>query len=150
MRRLAMPPKHILERDVKKFVQEYLKIEGFHFLRTNAGMAWSKSFPMKLAEKGTSDLVVFVPGGRQIVNPYTGKAETCPVERAVWVETKRGAGVKLSPDQIEFRRAVIERKGLYYRIDSADDIRKYFPPKMELALLAPPAEEVERAVAVAI
>jgi hypothetical protein len=149
MRRTGLPPRKILERDVKKFVQDYLKAEGFHYLRTNAGMAWSKSFPMKLAEKGTADLVVFVPGGRSIVNPYTNKAETCPVERAVWVETKRGAGVKLSPDQLDFRRTVIERKGLYYRIDSADDIRRYFPPKMELNLLPPPAEQVDRAVAVA-
>jgi squalene cyclase len=149
MRRLALPPKTILERDVKKFVQDYLKAEGFHFLRTNAGMAWNKSFPMKLAEKGTADLVVFVPGDRLIVNPFTGKGETCPVERAVWVETKRGSSVKLSQDQLDFRRSVIERKGLYYRINSSDEMRTYFPPRMELQFAPPPETLIERHVAVA-
>jgi hypothetical protein len=150
MRRLAMPPKHILERNVSKEFLKFLKAEGLHYLRTNSGIAWRRGHPIHMAKKGTADFVVFIPGGRSIVNPWTGKGEICPVERAVWVELKKGPDVKLSTDQLKFRRAVIERKGLYYRIDSADDIRKYFPPKMELALLAPPAEEVERAVAVAI
>lgn len=140
------PPKKILERDVMAAVIRYLKAEGFHHLRTNSGMAWRKSFPMKLAEKGTADLVVFVPGDRRIVNPWTEKGEACPVERAVWIECKKGPDVKLSPAQLAFRRGVIERKGLFYRINSADDIRRYFPPQKELALLAPPEQSVTRSL----
>lgn len=146
MRRLALPPRKILERDVAAEFVKYLKAERLHYLRTNAGLAWKRGYPIHMAEKGTPDFVVFVPGGRQIINPWTGKGETCPVERAVWVEIKKGSESKLSKEQLDFKRAVIGRKGLFYRINSADDIRLYFPPQGELALLNPPGEHVERRV----
>lgn len=110
-RRLKEPPaaRVPLEREVQAAIVHYLRTLGLHVERRNVGMvpvgAASAGKFRASAEKGASDLLVILPGGRFCA-----------------IEVKRPGG-KPSPAQVAYLERVNRAGGLGFVATSAAEVR---------------------------
>lgn len=105
------------ESYVKAAVIEYLKLRKVFFLRLNSGsmIVESKGKQRRIAmgEKGTADLLVFVPD----------ELECLENSRAYWLECKAEGG-KQTPAQKEFQKRVEQEGHRYLIVRSVDDVKE--------------------------
>ena len=103
------------EADVKRAVQDYLKLRNFRWFRMQSGQIMGqhkgKPWMMRLCPPGTPDFLVLRP----IRPDQMGSL-------AIWLEVKRPLGPRggsggsdQSPEQVEFQRAA-EANGERYRV----------------------------------
>lgn len=103
------------EKELQKTITTHLtylrKLGRLFFIRANAGMipttyttakGQNRSFTVRLAPKGTSDLIIFLPR-----------------QKTLFLELK-GYGKKQSPEQFEFERTIKALGYDYYCIDNYD------------------------------
>lgn len=125
------PP--LVERNILDSTKSYLAWEGFHSIRIHCGRCMRGKYWLNLAAEGTPDLMVTIPAGRPIVNPWTEEPEvSANFARIAWIETKHPGRGKQSPAQKDFQRQCQEDGSLYYLIRDVERLRYYLPPKAEL------------------
>lgn len=103
-----------LEKDIQNAICEYLTLKGHFFWRqnnipvfgtNNAGHRTFRSLP-KYTPKGIPDIIVVKEG------------------KFIAIEVKR-QGAILTPEQVEFRRKVVEAGGDYYVCYSVVDVQDF-------------------------
>jgi len=90
------------EADVQKRILEYLRLRGFKVWRQNSGRGQNN---IRLAPKGTSDIIGCLPGGRFIA-----------------LEVKAPTGGRVSPAQRSFIDSITELGGLAGVVRSVADV----------------------------
>lgn len=108
---LSMASLREKESDIQKAILDYLKIRKIVAWRNNSGTAQVKmgqrEYWMRLAPKGTSDIIGYLPDGRFL---------------AIEVKTKTGVP---TPEQREFINNVRIAGGLAFVATSIDDVQTY-------------------------
>ena len=96
------------EKDVLKGCMQYLKLNGYVFIRNNSGAVISaykgKNRMIRYGDKGSPDLIILGRHGEFIA-----------------VECKSDTG-KLSPEQEDYRKRVLNSGGIYIVARSVDDL----------------------------
>lgn len=99
----------LTEAGIQKAILDYLHYRKIFAWRTNSGVAWQhskdKSYPIRLAPKGTADIIGVLPNGRFL---------------AIEVK-KKGNGP--TEDQFNFLLAINNTGGLAFTAYSIDDVQ---------------------------
>lgn len=111
------------ESHVLRQITDYLTVEGISWFRMNAGEAMVDGRKIRLAPKGTADLLATVPRFRAAGWEQYGWAIP------MWIEIKRPKGGRRTPEQVAFAAYMLSIGCLHIWATDVKDVMAVIPPR---------------------